>query len=544
MVAFIKYSVSDILKLGIGSSSSHTLAPWRSAQACYQTLQSGGWLADLEALSITLHGSLAFVGRGHYTTVALPLGFMNYDPMTFDVSTGLKAATGIASVVDIGSLKTLTIPGGPTVDYQLIFDTVTDTTQEKMVFQFRYRAGSSAAGGRPDSLTYYSYGGGSYGTDAVQQPLYTGLDTLPVTYASALELVEKLGGETIADGILRNEQAFAEYRRTHPDPLSSGLPTDLAGIIAYLKTIAVQMGRLIYDGCTYADDDECYKIMYATPRAKAIYREMIGDKGDTTDIAAFFRRIRELASGFSFDQHLKLVGLFALAVSEQNSALKNVVTAPTNGSCGTVPAVLYYYVTVHASEAELDWLFGDQTGVSLNGILRFLLVASTVGGIVKNNANISGGLGGCQAEVGTSAAMAAGGLAYVLSAQSPVVTFNAAEQGLEAMLGSTCDPIGGLVELPCIDRNLTASIMAISVTQSMLELGSSYLSTIPFDQVVTAMEDVSNDMNDKYKETSTGGLALVMRADVEAKRPDLFPDTPELRAARALARIPIFRVTC
>lgn len=545
---FIKFSVCDILKKGIGSSSSHTLAPWRSAQACYNTLITGGWLQDLTAVTVTLYGSLAFVGRGHYTTVAIPLGLLGEDVMTFDISTGLEAALGIPSVTDIGSLSSLTYSGGQTVSYGLIFNTLQDTDQEKMVFAFTYK-NDTASEGRPDVLTYYSYGGGSYGTSPTLQPSYSNLNALPYMYNSAEQLMSLLDKKhlntgTISEATFLNEIAYAEYRKKYPDPTMAGLPTDEPGIISYLKGIAVQMGQLIYDGCTYDDNDDCYKIMYAQPRAKKLYNDLIGQDAGVQDWQAFFERVYQKSRDFSFDQIIELVSIFALAVSEQNSALKHVVTAPTNGSCGTVPAVLYYYVIFHASEEERTWLYGDSSGTGLNDILRFLLTASTVGGIVKNNANISGGVGGCQAEVGTSAAMAAGGLADVLGDLSPVIALNAAEAALEDQLGSTCDPIGGLVEIPCIDRNLAASVTAITLSREMTQLGASYISTVPFDKAVEAMEDISMDMSDKYKETSTGGLALVMQEDVEQKRPDLFPPTPLLKAERAKQKISIFRTTC
>jgi len=539
---FIKFSVCDLLKKGIGSSSSHTLAPWRSAQACYDTLNTGGWLPDLKGIKVTLFGSLAFVGRGHYTTIAIPLGLLGKDVMTFDVSTQLQATLGIPSIIDIAQVTSLNYTGGPTVTYQLIFDTTEDTNQEKMVFQFSYTDGGSKAG-RPDELTYYSYGGGSYGTAPVMQPLYQGLDKLPVEYLDAATLVAAAPGD-LCEGIMENEVAFGLYRKENPDPNQPNLPTDRAGVITYLQDLAQQMGKLIFDGVTYADDDDCYKVMFATPRAKMLYQNLIGGLGDISSQEAFFRRLRLLVKGFSFDQQLDLVSLFALAVSEQNSALKHVVTAPTNGSCGTVPAVLYHYVVTQASEDEVAWLFGKAPGVELNNILRFLIIASTVGGIVKNNANISGGVGGCQAEVGTSGAMAAGGLAYILGGQNNVITFNSAEASLEDQLGSTCDPVGGLVELPCIDRNLSASIVAVTVAQAMVKLGTTFVSDIPFDKAVTAMQQISENMSDEYKETSTGGLALVMKSEVEAERPDLFPPTPELRSARSRMRISLSRTTC
>lgn len=539
---FIKFSVCDLLKKGIGSSSSHTLAPWRSAMACYDALATGGWLADLEAVSVTLYGSLAFVGRGHYTTIAIPLGLLGKDVMTFDVSSQLKATLGIPSITDIAQLSSLAYPGGPTVAYQLIFDTREDTDKEKMVFRFTYRDGAPASG-RPDELTYYSYGGGSYGTAPVMQPLYQALTSLPVEYVDAATLVAAAPGD-LCEAIMQNEEAFAQYRKAHPDPAQPGLPTDRAGVVAYLQDIGLQMGTLIYDGVTYADDDDCYKVMFATPRAKTLYRNLIGDRADTSTQEAFFRSLRRLSRDFSFEQQLDLVSLFALAVSEQNGALKHVVTAPTNGSCGTVPAVLYHYIVTQADEDEIDWLFGRTPGTPLNGILRFLIIASTVGGIVKSNANISGGVGGCQAEVGTSGAMAAGGLAHLLGGNNNIITFNAAEASLEDQLGSTCDPVGGLVELPCIDRNLSAAIVAVTVAQAMAKLGTAFVSDIPFDKAVTAMQQISENMNDQYKETSTGGLALVMQDEVKARRPDLFPPTRELCTARSHMRISLSRTTC
>ncbi|WP_159076005.1 L-serine ammonia-lyase, iron-sulfur-dependent, subunit beta [Microvirgula aerodenitrificans] len=209
-----------------------------------------------------------------------------------------------------------------------------------------------------------------------------------------------------------------------------------------------------------------------------------------------------------------------------------------------MPAVLYHYIVTQADEDEIDWLFGRTPGTALNGILRFLIIASTVGGIVKSNANISGGVGGCQAEVGTSGAMAAGGLAHLLGGNNNIITFNAAEASLEDQLGSTCDPVGGLVELPCIDRNLSAAIVAVTVAQAMAKLGTAFVSDIPFDKAVTAMQQISENMNDQYKETSTGGLALVMQDEVKARRPDLFPPTRELCTARSHMRISLSRTTC
>lgn len=537
----IRFSVCDILKQGIGSSSSHTLAPWRAALACHETLRRCGALAALSGVTVTLHGSLAFVGRGHYTTVALPLGLLGKDVATFDVAGGLHAALGIRSITRIGELSALDYGGGHVVDYAVVFDTVHDTAQEKMVFDFAYRGAGRAWPGR---LVYYSYGGGSFGTTPSPQPLYGQLAALPYMYSDAATLLARLRARDIpiSQAIFDNELVYAAYRRNFPEGSGEGMPVDAAGVVAYLRDIAVQMGRLIHAGCTHDDADDCYQVMYARPRAKRLYQDLIGHDPAIDSWQAFFRHLLANSRAFDFGRTVELVSIFALAVSEQNAALKHVVTAPTNGSCGTVPAVLYYYVLFHASAQERAWLFGERPATGLNGILRFLLTASAIGGIVKGNANISGGVGGCQAEVGTSASMAAGALADVLGALSPTVACNAAAAALVQHLGSTCDPVGGLVEVPCIDRNLTAAVSAITLAREMTQLGPGYAATVPFDQAVTAMQDISESLSDKYKETSTGGLALVMREDMERRRPDLFP--PQAQDARARLRISIGRTTC
>lgn len=519
---FIKFSMCDMLKIGIGSSSSHTLAPWLSAQGCYQSIH--GYLKDMKRINVELFGSLAFVGRGHYTTLGIPLGLLNKAPKTFDISKELQQTLGISDLTRIGELKSLRFGDGLTIDYNLKFNTKDDTKKEKMTFSFEYLDGSPS-GQRPDTITYYSYGGGSYGTEPEPRPLYGELNQLPYMYKNSKELLSILKcGQALSQAIYENELHFADYRREHPADYPD-LPKDKEGIFSYLKQIAAQMGKLIYDGCTYSDDDSCYKVMYASKKAKQMFNRLIGNDLDSSQIhdwISFMRQVIEKAGGFSFEKILNLTGAFALAVSEQNAALKNVVTAPTNGACGAVPAVLYYYLVSHATKEERDWLFGDGSVSELNGISRFLLTANAIGGIVKSNANIAGGLGGCQAEIGTAASMASGALTEILGG-SPSQVFHAAELALENFLGSTCDPIGGLVEIPCIERNLTAAGVAIGTANEIVALEKDHQSVVPFDAVVATMENISNTMSPLYKETSTGGLAEVMRKDVEEKRPDLYP---------------------
>ncbi len=535
---FIKLSMCDMLKIGIGSSSSHTLAPWLSAQGCYQSFKE--YLKDIETIDVELFGSLAFVGRGHYTTLAIPLGLLNKCPGTFNVNKELEDTLGISDITQIGELKELKYEDGISVKYNLIFNTKRDTKKEKMVFTFNYKDDCQNRQ-RPDSITYYSYGGGAYGNDPEPQPLYKDLTDLSYKYKNSKDFLDLIKEDlSISEAVFENELLFASYRKNHPEQYN-GLPQDKAGIFNYLKKIAVQMGKLIYDGCTYPDDDCCYKVMYATKKAKQIFYNVIGKDLDFSKInnwRSFMLQITEKVHDLNFEKVTKLIGAFALAISEQNAALRNVVTAPTNGACGVVPAVLYYYVIFRATDEEREWLFNDQNDSELNNISRFLLTANAIGGIVKSNANIAGGLGGCQAEIGTAASMAAGAMTEV-SEGTPSQVFNAAELALETFLGSTCDPIGGLVEIPCIERNLTAANISIGISQEILELGKKYEPIISFDAVVETMENVSNTMSPLYKETSEGGLAKTMKKDVHKKRPDLFPSDEE-----GNMRLSVYRTLC
>lgn len=547
--AFIKFSMCDMLKQGIGSSSSHTLAPWLAARDCYGKIKDD--LQYLGAVEVELFGSLAYVGRGHYTTIALPLGLLNKDPKTFDISADLKGTLGIDDITNIQNLELLNYESGPSVRYSVRYNTSLNLDPEKMVFHFTWLVAGAEdrVSARPDSLTYYSYGGGSYGQEEPPPPpLYQDMDKWSYMYNGADKLLSLLSGQSLSDAIFKNEVDFAKYRAEHSkDPLYKNLPMKESDIIPYLKGIAVQMGKLIFGGFTYDDNDKCYKVMYASKKAKQIYHRLfVGEAAPAEDLdwSHFLRLIRARAKNFGFDKIMKLVGAFALAVAEQNAALKNVVTAPTNGACGVVPAVLYYYVLFHASEEETSWLFDDNSQetstVELNNICKFLLVANAVGGIVKANANIAGGLGGCQAEIGTASAMAAGALTEVLGGGAPKV-FQAAEAALEAHLGSICDPIGGLVEIPCIERNLTAAITAIAASCELLALEPGFATVVPFDKVVETMENISKKMDRAYKETSTGGLAKTMQESVRAKRPDLFPENAVPVEG---GRISVSRTTC
>ena len=520
---YIKFSMCDILKKGIGSSSSHTLAPWLSAKECHKRLKDSDDIPKLKSIVVQLFGSLAYVGRGHYTSIAIPLGLLGKDPSKFDINEGLKPALGIDDIRKIDTVKLLSFDEKPNVPYTIEYyaQPIEDKTTEKMKFFFTLQDRSIV------EYIFYSYGGGSYGETDTPPELYEGLE-LNNRYSDADDLLELLTDKTLDEVIYENEIQFANYRKGSKKPIYDGLPKSEAEIVPYLHDLAQQMGKLIFDGCCHDDKEMCYAIMFAKPRAKIIFNTLF----DTKECQAnavwtdFFIKMKKNTEAFGFEAVTDLISMFALAVSEQNAALKNVVTAPTNGACGTVPAVLFYYIMFHAPDSERTWLYDDNVVVNsdaeLNKICKFLLIANAIGGVVKANANIAGGIGGCQAEIGTASAMAAGALTAVLGGDGKQI-FQAAEAALEHHLGSTCDPVGGLVEIPCIERNLTAAITAISVSLEILALKQGFETVVSFDEVVKTMKHISKHMEDRYKETSTGGLAKTMLYKVKEERPDLYP---------------------
>ncbi len=552
---YIKLSMCDMLKIGIGSSSSHTLAPWLAASEAIGKLNDDD-RRGLEKISVKLFGPLAYGGRGHYTTVAIPLGFLEKDPSTFDINEEMEGAIGIKDIRDIGKLEILNIEAGDQttqeVEYEISFEVNSEENDggeegesveelEKMEFVFQF------SNQEPSSIIYYSYGGGSYGETEEAPELYDGIQ-LTHQYNDGEQLQEAAGERRISELLYESEIEFAEYRKQHPED-DLGSVDEESKIVPYLLDIAQQMGKLIYDGITYDDNDGCYDAMYVNKKAKQILTDLLDKKGLSVESTwqLFFAKLHDAIERKEFHggDIIQLVGGFALAVSEQNAALKNVVTAPTNGSCGVIPAALYFYVLLFSSEEERDWLFavGERAeSPQKNNIVNFLLVANAIGGIIKSNASISGGVGGCQAEIGTAAAMAAGGLLETLGSTpasrlmvkgQPVKysssrVLNSAAAALKHYLGSTCDPVGGLVEIPCVERNLAAVATAIAISYEMFGLDYDYTPKASFDVVVEVMKETGEDMHTDYKETSLGGLAKALEEDVIEARPDLFPDGTDL----------------
>ena len=452
-------SVFDLFSIGIGPSSSHTVGPMRAARMFAGRLKSEGLLAQTASIRAELFGSLGATGHGHGTPRAVLLGLEGNSPRTVDLE---RADADIARIRTTGRLRLL----GQDIEsaHEIAFD------EPNQLILHRKRAlpyhangmmlfAYDAAGLPLLEKTYYSVGGGfvvdedAIGADrivpddtALRHPFRTGEELLRLTQETGL---------SISALMLENELAW----RTEPE-IRAGLLE-----IWHVMRDCVQRG-LSREGIL--------------PGGLKVRRRAA--------IAA--RALR--AEGTTPANAMEWVTLYAMAVNEENAAGGRVVTAPTNGAAGIIPAVLHYYTTFI-------------TGADDEGIIRFLLAAGAIGMLYKENASISGAEVGCQGEVGSACSMAAGGLAEVLGA-SPEQVENAAEIGMEHNLGLTCDPVGGLVQIPCIERNGMAAVKA--VTAARMALRGDGRHHVSLDKVIKTMKETGADMKVKYKETARGGLAV------------------------------------
>ena len=449
-------SVFDLFTIGIGPSSSHTVGPMRAARQFVQALQASGDLDRVRGVRVHLYGSLAATGRGHGTHRALMLGLEGETPEDVDVD---RLPARIAAATDARRLHLLgrhAIPFDPDAD--LVFERRGRLPGHPNGMRFIARA---EGGARVDERIFYSVGGGFVaGADAEGRPVLVERDTpLPLPFSTAGELLALCARDElpISAVMLRNECAWrpeAEVRN---------------GLLA----IWAAMQRCVRRGCETQGELPGLRV---PRRAAQLYRQLAGQPEAS---------LRDPLTIMDW------VNLYALAVNEENAAGGRVVTAPTNGAAGIVPAVLHYYARFCP-------------GADDAGVVRFLLTAGAVGLLFKVNASISGAEVGCQGEVGSACSMAAAGLAEVLGG-SPAQVENAAEIAMEHNLGLTCDPIGGLVQIPCIERNAMAAVKAINA--SRLALRGSGEHVVSLDKVIRTMRDTGRDMQDKYKETSRGGLA-------------------------------------
>ena len=454
-------SVFDLFKIGIGPSSSHTVGPMRAARLFTRAMEAQGQLSRVARVRVSLYASLGATGKGHATDTAVLLGLAGHEPDTVDV----EQVPAILQAIHAS--KSIRLNGSHAIGFDPQRDVVFCPGES---LPFHPNAMRCIAYDQADQVlreaTYYSVGGGFVVSDAVaadqsrQKTIAPDVTILPYTFNNADELLELTRQHrlSIAQLMRRNEQLW----RTD-EQLDAGL----------LKIWRV-MQACIQRGCSTTG---------TLPGGFKVRRRAAGL---AQRMGAFTRK--------PDDPLLMLdwVNLWALAVNEENAAGGRVVTAPTNGAAGIIPAVLNYYAC--AIEGADD-----------QGVIDFLLTAGAIGILYKKNASISGAEVGCQGEVGVACSMAAGALCAVLGG-SPEQVENAAEIGMEHHLGMTCDPVGGLVQIPCIELNAIASVKAINAARMALYGDGTHL--VSLDKVIKTMRETGADMLNKYKETAGGGLAV------------------------------------
>ena len=460
-------SVFDIFKIGVGPSSSHTLGPWRAAQQFIQSLQNQGKLEQLHRLQVLLYGSLAKTGKGHGTDIAVQLGLCGEDPVSFEVERIHEKINEIASLKMIKAGGKVSIDFDPATDIIFLFTETLPYHPNALSFLADFNDGSSI------SETYYSIGGGFVVKEGEDKSAQSSV-TLPFPINTSNDLLHwcMKTGMSISEIVMENELAWRSEEETKKgvfriwevmrDCTFRGCHT--TGVLPgglNVKRRAAELNKKLLKGRTYQTQQE------------------------------WVNAIKQ--GGSSFQYILDWVSCFALAVNEENASFGRVVTAPTNGAAGVIPAVLHYFI-----------IFNE--GVTDDKIIQFLLTASEVGSIFKKGATISAAMGGCQAEIGVSSSMAAAALTEALGGTQRQ-TLMAAEIAMEHHLGMTCDPIAGLVQVPCIERNTMGAIKAITASQLALQSSPDF-AKVSLDAVVETMWETALDMNSKYKETAEGGLAV------------------------------------
>jgi L-serine dehydratase len=448
-------SAFDLYSVGIGPSSSHTVGPMRAAKRFADGLVESGRIGDVRRIRAELFGSLGATGHGHGSPKAVVLGLEGEEPATVDTD------LADARIDQVRSTGTLRLAGTTSVafdpDEDLVMHRRRSLPAHPNGMTFAAYDGSDA---EICVRTYYSVGGGFVVDEEATGADRVVLDETPVRYpfttGGELLAVCRREGLSISDVMLANEQAW----RTEPE-IREGM--------LHLWSV---MQECVRNG--YSRDGVLPGGLRVPRRAPGMYRDLV-------------------AQGYADPLHvMDWVNLYALAVNEENASGGRIVTAPTNGAAGIIPAVLHYYIHF-VRDADDD------------GIVRYLLTAAAIGILFKTNASISGAEVGCQGEVGSACSMAAGGLAEVLGASPPQVE-NAAEVGIEHNLGLTCDPVGGLVQIPCIERNAIASVKAINAARLAINGDGSH--KVSLDKAIKTMRDTGRDMKTKYKETARGGLAV------------------------------------
>lgn len=459
-----------MLKIGVGPSSSHTLGPWRAAERWLAELRQKGQFDEITTVTVNMYGSLSLTGKGHATDYAVMLGLSGADPEYIAIEDIHPLVKKIKDnkVLQLGKEK------------EIHFDQSVHIVFHRKFLPFHangLKFEATLANGQKKSKTYYSIGGGFVVVEERKNAKKNKdiFNTFPFPVQKGRELLAFCEQEqkSISEIVLENERS---------------LRTDMQ-IDKEIKRIWDTMLECMYTGCH--TEGKLPGGLNVKRRAYDMHKVLKGQL-PYSNPEEWLMTIRQ--TEVKFRQILQWVSCFALSVNEVNAALGRVVTAPTNGSAGVIPSVLMYYLVIENHSGNFEH------------IKQFLLVAGEIGSIFKKGATISAAMGGCQAEIGVSSAMAAGALTELLGG-TPEQVLMAAEIAMEHHLGLTCDPIGGLVQIPCIERNSMGAIKAINAAE--LALGSDPKDAkVPLDKVVQTMWETAKDMSTKYKETSEGGLAV------------------------------------
>ncbi|SDM36618.1 L-serine ammonia-lyase [Kriegella aquimaris] len=463
-------SVFDMLKIGVGPSSSHTLGPWRAAERWIKELDLEGLFDEVVQINVYVYGSLSLTGKGHATDLAIMLGLSGADPVEIPIE-DINTITAIIKkdrVLNFANKRAVAFDPNTNIIFKSEF---LPFHANGMKFE------ATLSTGKKITKTYYSIGGG-FVVVKERKNAKKNKDvfaTFPFPIEKGVQLLAycKEQQKSISEIVLANELSLR----------------DGDAIDRQLQKIWETMLECMYVGCH--TEGNLPGGLNVRRRAFDMHQNLKGIVPYANE-KEWMETIRQ--TEVKFRQILKWVSCFALAVNEVNASLGRVVTAPTNGSAGVIPAVLMYYLVIENHDADFEH------------IKKFLLVAGEIGSIFKKGATISAAMGGCQAEIGVSSAMAAAALTELLGG-TPEQVLIAAEIAMEHHLGLTCDPIAGLVQIPCIERNSMGAIKAINAAELALETKPENIK-IPLDKVVNTMWETAKDMSSKYKETSEGGLAV------------------------------------
>ncbi len=464
-------SVFEIIKVGIGPSSSHTMGPWNAASAFIRILKRDfGSLQNVKEVFVEFFGSLAKTGIGHGTDIAGMLGLSGEDFETIDTTTIDAKVEAIKKSEQLNFAGEKILPFIYGHHLKLNKEVTLDYHPNGMIFKAVFEDGSFF------EQDFYSVGGGfiqSKEKKSIEK--FCTRTTYPCHQgADITKYCEKLGLNRVSDLIFLNEESWRPKGETKRHALH----------------IWQQIKECIYKGVN--KEGILPGGLNVTRRAPELNRRLLGDK-KYHNLDEWFQLVKQ--SEGTFTTINKWVSCFALAVNEENASFGRIITAPTNGASGVIPAVLMYAQCFTEFTSEDD-------------IIRFLIVAGEIGTLFKKNATISAAMGGCQAEVGVSSAMAAAGLTEIMGG-TPAQVLMAAEIAMEHHLGLTCDPIAGLVQIPCIERNSMGAIKAITAANIAID-GDPSKARVSLDQVIQSMWETALSMNERFKETSEGGLAIAV----------------------------------